>query len=133
MGFFLLPWIPEFMIRRNDFKMFRRLWKNSSNEEIEHYLSVFKRKSSVTAALNYFRANIGKRKTQPIGAISTPTLFIWGKKDLAVGEIAAKGTESYMKGDYTCMELDAGHWIIHTHYHEVASAIENHLKKFKSS
>lgn len=132
-GFFLLPWIPEFMIRRNDFKMFRRLWKNSTDEEIDYYLSVFKRKESLTGALNYYRANIGKNKTQPIGNIKTPTLFIWGKKDLAVGEVAAKGAEPYMKGDYTFVELDAGHWLIQTHYYAVASAIENHLRKYKSA
>ena len=29
-GFFLLPYLPEIIIRLNDFKRFRRLWKHSS-------------------------------------------------------------------------------------------------------
>ncbi|MEX0314264.1 MAG: alpha/beta fold hydrolase, partial [Allomuricauda sp.] len=76
---FLLPFVSEYKIRKNDFKGFRRLWKNSSELEVENYLSVFRRKSSLTAALNYYRANLGRKKMKPIGNIETPTLFIWGK------------------------------------------------------
>ena len=126
-GLFLLPIIPEFKIRRHNFKGFRRLWKNSSPEEVEHYLSVFSRKSSLTAALNYYRANLKKGKRISIGEIEVPTLFIWGKTDLAVGEVAAKGTEKYMKGDYTFLEVEGGHWLIQTNYAEVEQAIIKHL------
>lgn len=124
---FLLPFIPEFRIRMNDFKGFRRLWRNSSSEEIEHYLSVFRRKSSLTAALNYYRANLRKRPAQPIGKIETPTLFIWGNKDLAVGEVAARGNEKYMTGDYKFLEVEGGHWLIQANYEEVTAAITDQL------
>lgn len=129
-GFFLLPIIPEIKIRMNDFKVFRRLWKNSSQDEIDHYLSVFRRKASLTGALNYYRANLGKGKGQPIGDIESPTLFIWGKYDLAVGEVAARGTEQFMKGDYTFLELEGGHWLIQKNYKEVEQAIVKHLIKY---
>ena len=129
-GFFLLPIIPEIMIRWNDFKVFRRLWKNSSPEELDHYLSVFRNKPSLTGALNYYRANLRRGKNQHIGDIETPTLFIWGKKDLAVGEVAATGTKKYMKGDYTFLELEGGHWLIQTNYNEVQHVVEKHLQKY---
>lgn len=87
--FNLLPIIPEIMIRRNDFKWLRRVWKNSSPEEVNYHLTIFRRKSSLTAALNYYRANL-RDKNYTIGNIETPSLFIWGKKDIAVGEIAAE-------------------------------------------
>lgn len=133
-GWFLLPIIPEIMIRRNDFKNFRKLWKHSSPEELEDYLSVFRRKQSLTAALNYYRANIGKGKgRQPIGDVKTPTLFIWGRKDLAVGSFAAKSCEKYMKGDYTFKALDGGHWLIQTNYAEVKEAVKEHLSTYKTT
>ena len=132
-GFFLIPFIPEIMIRRHDFKLFRRLWKNSPEEEIEEYLSVFRRKPSLTGALNYYRANLRKGKGTPIGDIRTPALFIWGKKDMAISESAAKGTEKYMKGDYTFLETEGGHWLIQTNYDEVASSIKEHLIRYKTS
>ncbi len=128
--FILLPIIPEIIMRRNDFKWLRRVWKNSSPEEVDYHLTVFKRKSSLTGALNYYRANL-RDEGHSIGHIETPTLYVWGKKDTAIGETAAKGTEKYMKGDFTFLELVGGHWLIQTNYTEVESAINNHLFKYK--
>lgn len=120
---FLLPYLPEMMLRRNDYAILRKLWKHSTKEENEHYLAVFGRKESLTAALNYYRANIGKLKSKTIGDIQTPTLFIWGKNDPAVGEVAVRGNQKYMKGEYTFLELEAGHWLIQTKYAEIETAI----------
>ena len=128
--FILLPIIPEIIMRRNDFKWLRRVWKNSSPEEVDYHLTIFRRKSSLTGALNYYRANL-RDKSYTIGYIDTPTLYIWGKKDTAVGEIAAKGTAQYMKGDFTFLELLGGHWLIQTNYIEVESATKKHLLKYK--
>lgn len=130
-GLFLLPFIPEIRIRMNDFKGFRKLWKNSSPEELENYLSVFRRKASLTGALNYYRANLKKGQARPIGEIETPTLFIWGNKDLAIGEVAAKGTDKYMKGAYKFIEIKGGHWLMQTNYKEVEAAISSHLSTYR--
>ena len=130
-AFFLLPYLPEIMIRRHDFKALRQLWKNADPKDIDHYLSVFRRASSLVGALNYYRANLRKGKNTRIGAIKTPTLFIWGKYDMAVGEVAAKGTEKYMTGDYNFLELEGGHWLIRKNYDEVAPAIRKHLSEYK--
>lgn len=130
---FLLPLLPEIMMRKNNFEKFRRLWKHSSAEELENYLSVFKRKNTLTAALNYYRANIGRNKNEHIGEIKAPTLFIWGEKDLAIGEFAAEGNHKYMKGDYTYEKIKGGHWLIQTNYDEVEKAVMQHIKKYKKA
>ena len=132
-GFFLLPWLPEFILRQNDFKRFRRLWRRSRAAEVDHYLSIFRDKASLTAALNYYRANLGKNKLPKLGEIATPTLFIWGKKDLAVGTVAAEGNEKYITGNYQFIAVDGGHWLVQTNYPEVEAAVELHLKKYKST
>ncbi len=129
-GFFLLPILPEIILSRNDFKIFRRLWKHASPEALDDYLSVFSNKPCLTGALNYYRANLRSRKRQHIGDVETPTLFIWGKKDLAVGEAAARGTERYMKGDYTFLALEGGHWLMRSNFDEVQLAVVNHLQKY---
>lgn len=129
-GWFLVPLLPELYLRRGDLSKFRKLWKHSSPEELENYLSVFRRKKSLTGALNYYRANIGKGKNQPIGSIEAPVLFIWGNRDLAIGSFAAHGNQKYMKGEYTFLELDGGHWLIQTNYDEVEAAIVKHLSKY---
>ena len=129
---FLLPRIPEMIIRKNDFEKFRRLWKHSTPEEVENYLSVFRRKKSLTAALNYYRANIGRGKNERIGDIKVPTLFIWGKNDFAIGSFAAESGHKYMKGAYTFLALDGGHWLIQTNYSEVENAFVEHISKYKT-
>ena len=37
-GWFLIPVIPEIMLRKNDFEKLRKLWKNSSPKELDNYL-----------------------------------------------------------------------------------------------
>ena len=133
MGWFLIPILPEIALRKNDFEKFRRLWKNSSTEELDDYLTVFRRKQTLTAALNYYRANLGRGKKLRTGDIVRPTLFIWGKTDLAVGSVAAENNHKYMKGEYTFLQLDGGHWLIQTNYNEVETAIIEHLSKHKAT
>ena len=130
---FLLPVLPEIMLRKNDFQKFKRLWKRSNPEELENYLMVFKRKYALTAALNYYRANIGRIKNKPIGNINTPTLFIWGKHDMAIGSFAVENNHKYMKGDYTFLALDAGHWLIQESYSEIEAAVIKHISQYSSS
>jgi len=130
--YFILPYIPEVMIRKNDFEKFRKLWKHSSPEELKNYLSVFQRKQTLTATLNYYRANFRKGKNQSLGEIISPTLFIWGNKDLAIGSFAVESNHKYMKGEYTFLELNAGHWLIQTNYAEVETAIIDHVTKYKT-
>ena len=132
-GWFLLPVIPEIMLRKNDFEKFRKLWKHSSPEEVNHYLSVFRRKYALTAALNYYRANFKKGNNQTVGDITTPTLFIWGEKDLAIGKVAAENNHKYMKGDYTFLAIDGGHWLMQTNYPEIEKAIIEHITKYKTA
>ncbi|WKK67168.1 alpha/beta hydrolase [Lutimonas zeaxanthinifaciens] len=129
---FLLPWLPEVYIRRNDFKMFKRLWKHSDKEEVEEYLRVFRQNKCLTGALNYYRANLGRGKRVPIGTVDTPTLFIWGNKDLAVGSFAAYENDKYVKGDYKFVEVEGGHWLVQTNFIEVEKALKSHLNTYKS-
>jgi len=131
-GWFLFPMIPEMMLRKNNFKTLRKLWKNSTPEELKNYLSVFGRRKSLTAAINYYRANFRGKKRSFIGNIKTPTLFIWGKKDFAIGAKAAEYNHKYMKGDYSYLPLEGGHWLIQTNYIEVETAIIEHLAMYKN-
>ena len=129
---FQLPVLPELMIRKNDFETFRRLWKHSAPEEVEEYLTVFRRKKSLTAALNYYRANIRKGKYEHVGDIEVPTLFIWGKNDPAIGSVAAEACDKYVKGPFTYVPLDGGHWLMQGNYQEVEAAVEAHISTYRN-
>ena len=133
---FQWPYLPEIRIRKNDFKLFRKLWKNSESDEIEDYLKVFRNRKQLTATLNYYRSNYSLLKKasndQILGDINVPTLFIWGKKDMAIGSVAVNNSHQYMKNEYKFIELDSGHWLIQTNYHELKNEIKKHISKFKT-
>ena len=128
---FQVPYLPELRIRKNDFELFRKLWKNSDENEVNDYLSVLKDKYALTAALNYYRANYQLFKTHTIGNITLPTLFIWGEHDPAIGAYGVELGHQYVKGDYKFVKLDAGHWLIQTNYDQVKTEIVQHLVKNK--
>jgi pimeloyl-ACP methyl ester carboxylesterase len=130
---FQIPGIPEKQIRKDNFKLLRKLWKNSNTDEIEEYLQVFSNPKQLTASINYYRSNYGLLKNalqeEILGDIYVPSLFIWGNKDLAIGSYSVNEGHQYMKNDYIFLELDSGHWLIQTNYRELEKAIGNHVKK----
>ena len=132
--YFQFPWLPEFNIKKNDYKLFKRLWKNSSKDEVADYLSVFREHGTVSAALNYYRGNYRMLKragtTAILGDVHVPTLFIWGEADFAIGNYGVEKCQDHVKGDYNFVKLKGGHWLVQTNYDEVASSVINHLKKY---
>ncbi len=130
---FQFPWLPEFNIKKHDHKLLKRLWKNSSKDEVDDYLSVFQEHGTVTAALNYYRGNYRMLKsagtTTILGDVHVPTLFIWGEADTAIGYCGVEKCQDHVKGDYNFVKVKGGHWLVQTNYDEVASSVINHLKK----
>jgi pimeloyl-ACP methyl ester carboxylesterase len=134
---FQIPYLPEMRIRKSDFKILKRLWKNSESNEIDDYLKIFRNPKQLTASINYYRSNYTllkkAAKDQILGDINVPTLFIWGNKDVAIGSYSVSESHQYMKNDYEFLELDSGHWLIQTSYHELKKAITRHIDRNKNS
>ncbi len=130
---FQWPFLPEHSMKRNNFKLLRKVWRESSEDEVEDYLIIFKQKYAVTAALNYYRANYrmsGSNNSQKF-MVKVSTLFIWGVKDRFIGPAGVKASHEYMDGDYKFVKLNAGHWLVQTKYDEIKTEISEHLLKFK--
>ncbi len=134
---FQLPFLPEITIRKNDFRLFKKLWKHSDSSEINEYLRVFRNPKQLTASINYYRSNYKllkkASKSQILGDIHVPTLFIWGNRDVAIGYYAIGEGHQYMKSDYEFLELDSGHWLIQTNYQELEAAITKHVIRNRNS
>ncbi|MCL6265343.1 alpha/beta fold hydrolase [Flagellimonas myxillae] len=134
---FQWPLLPEKMLRKNDFKVFRKFWRHSEPEQVADYLKVFRNPRQLTAAINYYRSNYELLKKaaigQILGNIQVPTLFIWGNQDLAIGAFGVNEGHQYMKSDYEFLELDAGHWLIQTEYDQLKNAITKHIANNKGS
>ena len=127
-SFFNTLFLPEIYFKIFGYKNLKRLWTDSSKDEINDYIKVFKQKNALKASLNWYRANLVK-KDERIGKINISTLMISGINDMAVGQIAVDNTELYINGPYTLIKIDSGHWLIQESFEEVSKYIIEHIKK----
>jgi pimeloyl-ACP methyl ester carboxylesterase len=80
---------------------------------------------AMTAALNWYRA---LRLDHRIGVIAVPTLYVWGDKDLALGEAAAMETAKYVKGPYRFERFkDTSHWLQQEASDRIVGLLLGHL------
>jgi pimeloyl-ACP methyl ester carboxylesterase len=151
MFFFQLPRIPEWAISRKDFASLDGVFKESvvrkgafSETDIEVYRKALRRPGAMTAAVNYYRANVGrlisKRNSGNSakhssgqmnetsiagdGRIRVPTLFIFGEQDLAILPQTVRGVGNYIDAPYRELRIaDSGHWVQNEAVDEVNAAL----------
>ncbi len=98
--------------------------------QIERYVARMQDRSTLTAALNWYRA-MRRRDAQQTGAVRVPTLYVWGDSDPAFAREAAEGTAGYVEAPYTFVPLaGAGHWIPETRADELNGLLLEHLYRF---
>ncbi|WP_086931121.1 alpha/beta fold hydrolase [Agarilytica rhodophyticola] len=108
------PESEDFLLADDGAKL-RALYNDEiDNVAIDEYVSLLNNKKTLSAALNWYRANTQDRHliSEPIGSISVPTLYVWGTEDSAFcGELADK-TDSLIASEYNFKKLkNIGHWI----------------------
>ncbi len=84
---------------------------------IEQFVRSLSRPGRLTAALNYYRANLGAgggawaALAQEV-KITTRTLLLWGDEDPALGRRAVEATAHHVEGPYRLEVIPgAGHWL----------------------
>ena len=120
MGLFQLPAVPEWVARRT----FAKSLQDSGlpGDFVNRYGEAIAEPGALTGALNWYRG-IPFSTRPPVGRISVPTTYIWGKNDVALARAAVELTSDYVVGPYDVVELDAGHWLPETEPDAVADAI----------
>lgn len=126
--FFQEPGVAEAALSANDFAGLKNVWSASSEAEKAEYLSVLSKPGALTAALNWYRGSNGLEPSDLFGDVHTPTLLVWGNQDTAIGRVGVENGAKFMKGPYTFLELDAGHWLIQEAFPAVSAAILGHLR-----
>jgi pimeloyl-ACP methyl ester carboxylesterase len=126
MGFFQLPLIPEwvFGVIASIPSLF---WTQSKPEEIADYLTIFSKFEGRKATLNWYRAN--REIAIPYGDVTLTTRLIWGNKDIAVARAGIEATQTYMRGEYSLIELDAGHTLVQEKFEDVDRVILDHIQQ----
>jgi epoxide hydrolase 4 len=120
---FLLPHVPEAVLSANDYRVVREMFRrtrarrggvseNQAEEAIDRYVAALSAPGALTAALNYYRANM-RRDGAAIarGArIAAETLVIWGDRDPALDMGLLDGLEVFVPR-LRVQHLDTGHWV----------------------
>ncbi len=120
-GFFQLPWLPEWLLRRNDCAWIARAFRGMAvdksrfpREVLRVYQDAAAVPGALTAMLNYYRALVSgfaRIRRRGIRRIEVPTLMLWGEEDAALGKELTLGTERYV-ADLTLRYLPrVSHWV----------------------
>ncbi|KAM7443138.1 Epoxide hydrolase 4 [Porites harrisoni] len=128
--YFQLPYLPEFTIEMNDYKMLSIAFKDVgfTDEDVEAYKYALSQ-NGLSGPLNYYR-NALLSSDRPRGLFNTkikaPTLVVWGTADKALTVETLEGTEKYVE-DLTIKYVDgASHWV-QVHKPEV---VNQHIRDF---
>ena len=114
MFMFQFEGVAEEWISRNDFE-FVRTWI-SRGGDVEQYVADLSRPGALTAALNWYRANLPPKTwisdPPPLPPIPAPVMGVWSSGDEALTEEQMTGSQKFVEGPWRYERIDdIGHWI----------------------
>jgi pimeloyl-ACP methyl ester carboxylesterase len=132
---FLIEGKAEHVLADEDHRRLRAMFSLGPNPEavprtvVDHFVRSLTRPGRLTAALNYYRANLGAgggawaALTQEL-KITAPTTLLWGDDDPALGRRAVEATAGHVEGPFRLEVLEgAGHWLQFERPDEVSRAL----------
>jgi pimeloyl-ACP methyl ester carboxylesterase len=133
--FFLLPMLPELALSAWGFRLVREMFRRSparrgtfTDQDIDQYIEGLSRPGALTAALNYYRANLrleALRLTRS-ARIDADTLVIWGELDPALGIELLDGLDRFVPRLRVHRIPGASHWV----QNEAAEEVNRELTQF---
>jgi epoxide hydrolase 4 len=135
-SFFQLPWLPEAMLRNEDWRMVVQGLEATSRpgtfseDDFEHYRQAWWREGAMRAMLNWYRAFLRFPPAfPPRPVIEVPTLILWGVQDAALNPNLAKASLELCARGRLVYFADATHWL----QHEEPERVNELLLEFLSS
>src|SRR5262249_704219 len=134
--FFQLPWLPERILREQDWAPLIRALRNTSprvvfsEPDLEQYKESWARKGALTAMINWYRAALLSPSKLAVdreaSRVKVPALLIWGKNDQFAVEATARESLQYCDDGHLEMFETATHWV----QHEKAAHVNALLSQF---
>ncbi len=138
MFFFQIPFVPEFILKANDFRLLENALRNTTLEkgvftdaDVAAYKKGWREPYALTAMINYYRANVLGRffssNSETNEKIKVPTVFIYGEHDQAILPETVKGISEVVEAHFNEFRVPlSGHWV----QQEAADAVTEILKEF---
>jgi epoxide hydrolase 4 len=120
MFFFQLPWLPEALLRFQNFGMlghtFRAQPRHSgafTPADVRRYKQALARPGALTAAINYYRAAFRYRREAEQGfrPVRGPALVIWGDRDSYLNPHVLDGLPAWAPDAQLVRLPNASHWV----------------------
>ncbi|NBC86263.1 MAG: alpha/beta fold hydrolase [Bacteroidetes bacterium] len=119
--FFQIPWLPETLLRRNDFAGLRKMLRASGHRDTftdadeERYVDSWRQPGALTAMINWYRAAARRAFTRrpETAPIETPAMVIWGEQDVALSASMAQPSADRCRDGHLERIPDATHWVQH--------------------
>jgi len=133
--FFQLPWLPEWLLDRNDGQGLAWLLRTSSRHntftaaDLAAYRRAWRRPGRLRGMLNWYRAAFWRtlRGVVSDAPITAPTLVLWGARDVALRrQMAAPSADLCANGRLVVLE-EATHWVQHDAPDTVTHYLLDHL------
>jgi pimeloyl-ACP methyl ester carboxylesterase len=115
---FILPGVAEHTLRAADFFIVRQFTGEPGQADLwKRDLSAPGR---LTAALNYYRANLTLALPRSYPRIRVPVMGVWSDRDPALGEKQMRDSAHYVEGEFRFEHIrDADHWLQLTAHEQV--------------
>ena len=135
MSLFLMEGKAEGVLAEDDFRRLRAMFAGAVPKPvIDRFVRSLSRPGRLTAALNYYRANLSRDNwwagLRPDLRVTAPTVLLWGDQDPALGRWQAESTAKHMGGDFRLEILEgAGHWLQFERSDEVTRSLVQGVTK----
>ena len=110
MAVFMTPVLAEKLLRAGNWAALRAM--NRSREQQQLWIDALAPQGRLTAALNYYRANLkasGGKRWKPV---DVPVLGVWSEHDPALREQQMLDTREQCRAGFTYARIDGvGHWL----------------------
>lgn len=135
-AFFQIPWLPESLLRLDNWRAARVMMGWSSNPDtfestdIARYVGAWSRPQAMRSMIGWYRA-LTRTHTARLSdlRVRVPTRIIWGQKDIALeSDMATLSLAMCDASDLFFLE-DASHWVQHDQPQRVNDLILEFLKR----
>ena len=128
---FMRRGLAEDILVRSDWAFFRDLWGH--HPEMETWLADLSRPGALTAALNWYRANVDVETWTEEGwvmpRVRVPTLGVWSSGDAYLTEVQMVGSAAWMDAEWRYARLEgATHWLMLDRPRDVSNLILDFLR-----
>ena len=107
---FLMPMVAEQAIRANDWYFLRQMTRRP--EQLAIWRAALEPEGRLTAALNYYRANIKLGRPHHWCPVEVPVMGVWSDRDLVLGEKQMLDSQYHCRAGFRYERLNGvGHWM----------------------